>query len=69
MPQIASAVAQGISRPVWTWAVLGLVLLLYMSMYVDGSVHGSAVLGSGAANLNYVHEFFHHARHLAFACH
>ena len=69
MSLIASAVAQGISRPLWPWAVLGLAVLLYVSMYVDGSVHGSAILGSTALKLNYVHEFFHHARHLAFACH
>ena len=69
MSLLVGAVAQGISRPLWPWAVLGLALLMYVSMYVDGSVHGSAVLGSSAANLNYVHEFFHHARHLAFACH
>ena len=61
--------ARGISRPLWTWTILGLALLLYASMYMDGAVHGSAVFGSAGLKLNYVHEFFHHARHLAFACH
>tara|TARA_B100000315_G_scaffold93571_1_gene86046 strand:+ start:1592 stop:1726 length:135 start_codon:yes stop_codon:yes gene_type:complete len=44
------------------------VVLLYMIGYVDGTVHG-AVLGSYGANLGYVHEFFHHARHVAMMCH
>ena len=43
-------------------------MLLYMIGYVDGTAHG-AVLGSTGANLGYVHEFFHHARHVAMMCH
>ena len=43
-------------------------LLLYMMGFVDGSVHG-AVLGDTSGKLNYVHEFFHHARHVALMCH
>ena len=49
------------------WVMLG-ALLLYMVGFVDGSVHGVA-LGDTSGNLNYVHEFFHHARHVAMMCH
>lgn len=49
------------------WVVLGGVLL-YMMGFVDGSVHG-AVLGDSSGKLNFVHEFFHHARHVALMCH
>ena len=52
----------------WLPWVLGATVLLYMIGYVDGTVHG-AVLGSTGANLGYVHEFFHHARHVAMMCH
>ena len=52
----------------WLPWVLGAAVLLYMVGYVDGSVHGS-VLGAAGAKLNYVHEFFHHARHVALMCH
>ena len=52
----------------WLPWVLGAVVLLYIIGYVDGTVHG-AVLGSTGANLGYVHEFFHHARHVAMMCH
>ena len=47
---------------------LGAMALLYMVGYVDGSVHAAA-LGSTGAKLGYVHEFFHHARHVALMCH
>ena len=52
------------------WMVLGLALmgLLYVVGYVDGSVHAAA-LGTSGAKLGYVHEFFHHARHVALMCH
>jgi len=43
-------------------------ILLYLMGFVDGNVHGS-VLGDSSGKLNYVHEFFHHARHAAFMCH
>ena len=49
------------------WA-LGAIVLLYFVGYTDGSIHGS-VLGSAGAKLGYVHEFFHHARHVALMCH
>jgi len=49
------------------WALMAM-LLLYLVGYVDGSVHAS-VLGNAGLKLNYVHEFFHHARHVAFMCH
>ena len=49
------------------WVVLAGVLL-YMVGFVDGSVHGVA-LGDSSMKLNFVHEFFHHARHVAMMCH
>ena len=52
----------------WMPWILGAAVLLYMVGYVDGSVHGS-VLGTAGMKLNYVHEFFHHARHVALMCH
>ena len=48
--------------------VFGAVVLLYLVGYVDGSVHAAA-LGTAGAKLGYVHEFFHHARHVAMMCH
>ena len=48
--------------------VVGLAMLTYLSMYADGSVPGAA-LGPLGGKLSYLHEFFHHARHLGFACH
>ena len=52
----------------WIPWVLGATVLLYLVGYVDGSVHGS-LLGAAGLKLNYVHEFFHHARHVALMCH
>ena len=49
-----------------SWLLLG-ALVLYMAGYVDSSVHAAAI-GSPAI-LGAVHEFFHHARHVAFMCH
>jgi hypothetical protein len=49
------------------WVATAAVFLFLMG-YVDGTVYGSA-LGDSAGKLNYVHEFFHHARHVAFMCH
>jgi hypothetical protein len=55
------------TTPVWApWLLLGAVVL-YFTGYVDGGVHGAAI-GSPAI-LGVVHEFFHHARHVAFMCH
>jgi hypothetical protein len=48
------------------WLLMGAVLL-YAAGYVDSSVHAAAI-GSPAV-LGTVHEFFHHARHVAFMCH
>ncbi len=48
------------------WLVVG-ALALYMVGYVDGGVHAAAVGSPGV--LGTVHEFFHHARHVAFMCH
>ena len=52
----------------WIPWVLAAAVLLYMVGFVDGSVHGAA-LGDTSGKLNYVHEFFHHARHVALMCH
>ena len=49
----------------WLPAVLVATVALYFIGYVDGTAQG-AFLGS---NMAYVHEFFHHARHLALMCH
>ena len=58
------------SRDLSAWLpwVLLATLALYLLGYVEGDVHG-AVLGNAGLKLNYVHEAFHHARHLAFMCH
>ena len=51
----------------WTpWLVAGAVVL-YLAGYVDSGVHGAAIGAPGI--LGTVHEFFHHARHVAFMCH
>ena len=52
----------------WLPWVLGATLLLYFVGYVDGTVHAAA-LGSESVTLQYVHEFFHHGRHLILMCH
>ena len=53
--------------PAWApWFALGAVVLYFVG-FVDGAVHGAAI-GSPAV-LGAVHEFFHHARHVAFMCH
>lgn len=49
------------------WAVAA-VASLYIMGYVDGSVH-AAFMGDMGGGMNYVHEFFHHARHVALMCH
>ena len=55
------------TTPLWApWLLLG-AIVLYFAGYVDASVHGAAI-GSPAI-LGAVHEFFHHARHVALMCH
>lgn len=49
--------------------VAGASMLLYAVGYLDGSVHAAAVVGDQGLVMNYVHEFFHHARHVALMCH
>ncbi|HEU0020972.1 MAG TPA: CbtB-domain containing protein [Dehalococcoidia bacterium] len=51
----------------WLPWILGATIGLYMVGFVDGSVHASAI--GGSTTLAYVHEFFHHARHVALMCH
>ena len=52
----------------WIPWIVGAGFLMYMMGFVDSSVHGAA-LGETSGTLNYVHEFFHHARHVALMCH
>jgi hypothetical protein len=47
---------------------VALAVAAYLSMYADGAVH-AASLGFASGAFAYLHEFFHHARHLGFACH
>ena len=47
----------------------GATVLLYAMGYVDGSVHAAAFVGAGGTAFNYLHEFFHHGRHVALMCH
>lgn len=49
------------------WFLLAFVVLYFVG-YADGSVHGAA-LGSFSTQMGFVHEFFHHARHVALMCH
>ncbi len=52
----------------WLPLALGAMAVFYLVGYVDGTVHAAA-LGSTGAKLGYVHEVFHHARHVALMCH
>ena len=54
--------------PRWVPLALAAMAVLYLVGYVDGSVHAAA-FGTTGAKLGYVHEFFHHARHIALMCH
>ena len=65
---IAAKVTEGRGRQL---AVVGLAAMTYLAMYADGAGAASPVLGVGALDtgLAYMHEFFHHARHMGFACH
>ena len=45
------------------------IMLLYAMGYVDGSVHAAVLVGESDTVMNYVHEFFHHGRHVALMCH
>ena len=49
------------------WFLLAVVVLYFVG-YVDGSVH-TAAFGASSGFLATVHEFFHHARHVALMCH
>ena len=51
----------------WLPWIIGATLILYIMGYAEGTVHASAI--GGSTTLAYVHEFFHHARHVAFMCH
>ena len=64
---ISGAIGNQDLSKLFPW-VLGAAVLLYRVGYVDGSVHAAALATTGA-KLGYVHEFFHHARHVAMMCH
>ncbi len=64
--RIQTLIGEGQATKWAPWLLLG-ALVLYMAGYVDSSVHAAAI-GSPAI-LGAVHEFFHHARHVAFMCH
>ena len=49
------------------WFLLAFVVLYFVG-FVDGTVHGVAFGGASGA-MAVVHEFFHHARHIALMCH
>ena len=49
------------------WFLLAVVVLYFVG-FVDGTVHAAA-FGSAGGALGMVHEFFHHARHVALMCH
>ena len=49
----------------WLPAVLAATVALYFIGYVDGAAQGSFL----GAKMAYVHEVFHHARHVALMCH
>ena len=49
----------------WLPAIMVATVALYFVGFVDGAVQGS-FLGTKMA---YVHEAFHHARHVALMCH
>ena len=52
---------------VWApWLVLG-AMALYVVGYAGGGLDAAAIGTPGI--LATVHEFFHHARHVAFMCH
>ena len=44
-------------------------IALYAMGYVDGGAHAAAFAGDSGPVLSYLHEFFHHARHVGLMCH
>lgn len=68
MAGMMRGVLGGLDLGKWVPLAVAAGVLLYMVGYVDGGVHGAA-LGDTSGKLNYVHEFFHHARHVALMCH
>jgi hypothetical protein len=49
------------------WFLLAIVVLYFVG-FVDGTVHGAA-FGAAGGTMGMIHEFFHHARHVALMCH
>ncbi|HEX9343380.1 MAG TPA: CbtB-domain containing protein [Actinomycetota bacterium] len=60
----------GVPVPWWAWVAVGLVALLVFAIGYDQGQLLEPALGKAAASGNYLHEFFHDARHLlGFPCH
>jgi hypothetical protein len=60
----------GAPVPWWAWVAVGLVALLVFAIGYDQGQLLEPVLGKAATTSNYLHEFFHDARHLlGFPCH
>ena len=59
----AGNIGQGSLSRLVPWFLLAVVVLYFVG-FVDGTVHAAA-FGSAGGALGMVHEFFHHARHVA----
>ena len=60
-------IGQGSLSRLAPWFLLAFVVLYFVG-FVDGTVHGVA-FGAASGTMATVHEFFHHARHVALMCH
>ncbi len=60
----------GIPVPWWAWLAVGLLAMLVFAIAFAQAELLQPVLGKAATGGNYLHEFFHDARHLlGFPCH
>ena len=64
----AGNIGQGSLSRLVPWFLLAVVVLYFVG-FVDGSVHAVAFGSASGGALATVHEFFHHARHVALMCH
>lgn len=56
--------------PVWTWAIVALILLVVFAVLFDNGALLTPFIGEAATANNYLHTFFHDGRHLlAVPCH
>jgi hypothetical protein len=61
---------RGVPVPWWAWLAVGVLALLVFAVGYDQGQLLAPALGKAAASGNYLHEFFHDARHLlGFPCH